>query len=1299
MGVVYRAVDGATGQSVALKTLSNADAGNVANLRAEIRALRSLRHPGVVQVVDDGVEGGVPWYAMELLGGRTLGQYLRGDDLASSDADQPRGASVREDVTEGLWTLPLSDSGSDDDEDTEADFGGGTTPAGLPLAMMGPAARGRDPALMGARSVDDSILRILAWTGRVCHALAYIHGQGIVHCDIKPDNVIITRDGRIVIVDFGLAARFGARLDSEEIESAGLLAGSTYYMAPERIRGEAFDARADLYSLGVMLYQVLTGCLPFPMRDRAKVLYAHMHAEPLPVQEVVPDVHPLLARVVNQLLAKDPAARPGHAFVVRDAIARMAPDQPTGPALPTPRPYLYNPRMTGRDALLDRMERRLEEARLGAGGMVLVAGDSGVGKTRFAMELAQRARTLGVRVVMGRCTRRAHPLRMEVDGEGNGPALTHLGGAAKPMSLFERVMRSVADHCHAGGGDTTERLLGPRLGILEPYFVFLAEVPVDRDHSLPARLAPEAARVRLFNAVFETLSALVAGNTGLLVFDDLQWADELSLGCVEYLAFRGLQARSLFVTGFYRPDEVPNGFASLLSRTAIEREQLGRLTSDSVFAIAADALGLDHVPGSLGAFLGGQAAGNPFFLLEYLRLLVDAGVLVLGDDGAWSLRDPQGSLVSTATGGRARLPIPESLQALAVERLERLPAALREACRAASVAGREAPPAMLRALWRQSDGVARAHMEDLIRVKIFEMVDDDTIVRFVHDGVREAAYAEVTAEERRDLHYRAAAYLARVDAAQGTVDPGVLAIHWQEAGHHDRAMDAHLVAARMATARSAYDDAEFHYRAALGPGTKGSLDVAGLAIRVDLAEGVLIPQGRFPEAEMTLQPAAALARRWGDLETAARATYNLARVQQGTGRGREAAKSLLDALTTYRDVGDKMGECRTVYAMAEGQVVQGRFDSALDYMELALALATELRAPEEHATVLLLKASLDRSLGHYQAATIACERARALFGKVVDSAATSDVDAEVARIHLVQGNLDSARDAAMVALKMHGEYRNRPREATDLVLLAQCDATAGAYLDGLGRCREAISILHQVGDPRAEADARRVTGEIETDLGRFAEALTSLEGAAALASDAGDVAAMAWTDVATAEVLLRLGHAQSSQEVVERALERARVMGDPVCLGRAVLEQVRWDIAHEEFGRAQVNVDLALKIVRDVGARSVEVWCYLGLAQIGRELGHVRQAEHAARKARILARTVGDAAALALAHCELAHAALEQEEGPVTGMLEQARRLTLALGTEVTSEVRRRFESLRFRADAGGGAFETSSPPPSDTID
>jgi serine/threonine protein kinase/tetratricopeptide (TPR) repeat protein len=1298
MGVVYHAVDEDSGHSVALKTLSNADAGCVANLRAEIRALRSLQHPGVVQVVDDGVEGGVPWYAMELLGGRTLGQFLRGDHQSSGGRADPK-SGLGDDVTDGVWTLRLSEASSGGTEDpTEVDLGAGTTPSALPFALMEPPSAGPDPALAGARSVDDATLRILSWIGRVCHALAYIHGEGIVHCDIKPDNVIITRDGRIVIVDFGLAARFGARLDSAEIESAGLMAGSTYYMAPERIRGEAFDARADLYSLGIMLYQVLTGGLPFAMRGRTKVLYAHMHADPLPVQEVVPEVHPLLARVVGQLLAKDPAARPGHAFVVRDAIARMAPDELPDEDLPTPRPYLYNPRLTGRDGVLERMERRLEESRLGAGGMVLVAGDSGVGKTRFAMEMAQRARNMGVRVVMGRCTRRAHPLRMEVDAEGSGPATMHLGGTAKPMSLFERVMRSVADHCHAGGGDTTERLLGPRLGVLEPYFAFLGEVPVDHDHSLPARLAPEAARMRLFNAVFETLSALVAGSTGLLLFDDLQWADELSLGCVEYLAFRGLQTRSLFVAGFYRPDEVPHGFDSLLSRTAIEREQLERLTSDAVFAIAADALGLEKVPASLGAFLGGQAAGNPFFLLEYLRLLVDAGVLFLGNDGGWNLEDPRGSLVSTTTGGRIRLPIPESLHALAVERLERLPTALREACRAASVAGREAPPAMLRALWRKSDGVARTHMEDLIRLQIFELVDDDTIVRFVHDGVREAAYAEVTEEERRDLHYRAAAYLARIDAAQGTVDPGVLAIHWQEAGHHDRAMDAHLVAARMATARSAYDDAEFHYRAALGPGTKGSFDVAGLAIRVDLAEGVLIPQGRFPEAEMTLQPAAALARRWGDLETAARATYNLARVQQGTGRGRDADSSLLNALTTYRDVGDKLGECRTVYAMAEGQVVRGRFDSALDYMELALSLATELRAPGEHATVLLLKAALDRSLGHYEAAMIACDRARGLFSKVVDGAATSDVDAEVARIHLAQGNLEQGRASAQAALLHHREYRNRRREATDLTLLAQVDATAGQYTDGLAKCAEAISILHQVGDPRAEAEARRVTGELLAAQGRFADALTSLEGAAALAGDAGDVAAMAWADVATAPVLLRLGHAASSAEVVDRGLDRARQMGDPVWLGRAIMERVRWDVAHEEFGRAQVNVDLALKVVRDVGARSVEVWCYLGLAQIGRELGHVRQAEHAARKARILARTVGDAAALALAHCELAHAALSQES-PVTGLLEQARRLTLALGTEVTSDVRTTFEQLRRRADPGGGPFETSTPSPSDTND
>ncbi|MEO1271617.1 MAG: protein kinase, partial [Myxococcota bacterium] len=98
---------------------------------------------------------------------------------------------------------------------------------------------------------------LLGWLYQVAQALSYVHGQGVVHADLKPDNILITPQGRVVLVDFGLAVPFGARVEVEALQRAGLLAGSLPYISPEQCRGEPLDPRADLYALGCILFECL----------------------------------------------------------------------------------------------------------------------------------------------------------------------------------------------------------------------------------------------------------------------------------------------------------------------------------------------------------------------------------------------------------------------------------------------------------------------------------------------------------------------------------------------------------------------------------------------------------------------------------------------------------------------------------------------------------------------------------------------------------------------------------------------------------------------------------------------------------------------------------------------------------------------------------------------------------------------------------------------------------------------------------------------------------------------------------
>ncbi|HZH17731.1 MAG TPA: serine/threonine-protein kinase, partial [Archangium sp.] len=358
MGVVYRARLDETGELVALKTVRVPEAPMLRGIRREIHALRRIQHPGVVRVLAEGVRDGLPWYAMELIEGLTLRRYL--DELWKRD---PR-------LTTDVVTQAVSSPES----------AGAPAASGISFRSFGPPPleQRRDAALT---RLDE----VLTLARRLCSALAFLHGEGIVHRDLKPENIVIRPDGTPVLVDFGLASAFGGPLGRESLDVSGSMEGSYVYMAPEQIKGGLVDARADLYSLGCILYELVVGQPPFA-GSGWDVLRRHLQEQPHPLSAWVHGVPPELDALAWRMLAKVPRERIGYAADVGAALAGLGAEELPRPPRGSPRPYLYRPEFVGRQRLLLELEQRLALAREGNGGCLLIAGESGAGKTRVVME-------------------------------------------------------------------------------------------------------------------------------------------------------------------------------------------------------------------------------------------------------------------------------------------------------------------------------------------------------------------------------------------------------------------------------------------------------------------------------------------------------------------------------------------------------------------------------------------------------------------------------------------------------------------------------------------------------------------------------------------------------------------------------------------------------------------------------------------------------------------------------------------------------------------------------------------------
>ena len=311
MGVVYRGVHLRTGQAAAVKTVRALRAGVAASLRREILALARVRHPGIVRILDEGVEDGLPWYAMELLEGPNLRQYTARLVGAPS---RPRTASPSDSGSSGTLSPEWSSAGT---------TLGDSAPLPAPPRESSRPARRRSGSRRRAPAGGGAMAPILRVLRRLCSPLGFLHGEGIVHRDLKPDNVLVRPDGLPVIVDFGLMSQFAGVESREVLQIAGFAVGTVWYTAPEQLLGEFVDARADSYSLGCILYELVTGRRPFTGESSADISLAHLHAEPQPPSELVSGVPARLERLILQLLAKRPEERLGYAGDVAEVLASL----------------------------------------------------------------------------------------------------------------------------------------------------------------------------------------------------------------------------------------------------------------------------------------------------------------------------------------------------------------------------------------------------------------------------------------------------------------------------------------------------------------------------------------------------------------------------------------------------------------------------------------------------------------------------------------------------------------------------------------------------------------------------------------------------------------------------------------------------------------------------------------------------------------------------------------------------------------------------------------------------------------
>jgi eukaryotic-like serine/threonine-protein kinase len=745
----------------------------------------------------------------------------------------------------------------------------------------------------------------------VTRALEHAHGRGIVHRDLKPANVWIDDDGRARLGDFGLATT-----EARARVSGRTLVGTVAYLPPEQALGEAATPQSDLYSLGGLLYEMLTGQPPFPGDDAVSIISQHLHADPVPPSRHSPDVPEALDRVMLRLLAKRPEDRPESAAEAREELvaALETPSAPAEEARPAnPLESLAGGVFVGRERELEQLREAVDGALAGRGSLQLLVGEPGIGKTRAAEEVATYAQLSGARVYWGRCREDegapaywpwVQAIRSYARDADPVALAWQLGAAAAEVAQLIPEVAEKLDVEPATGGDTEE------------------------------------ARFRLFDSVTSLLLAVARDRPLVIVLDDLHWADEPSLLLLRFAA-RELASSGLLILGTYRDVELGrhHPLARVLGEiSGLEGSARIPLKGLSVAAVeryiemtagAAAPLGLPET-------VQQRTDGNPFFVGEVVRLLASEGRL-------------------TGDGAVSELHIPEGVREVVGRRLDRLSEETNEALRIAAVVGRDFEAELVDRLVDLSPEQLMTAANEAVAERLVSDRGDGRF-SFAHALVRDTLYEELSPARRSALHERVGLALEEISGDDDDQRLGELARHFLAAaprGDLARAIDYAQRAGAQDMEQLAYEDAVDVYGRALE--VLELMDETDERLRCDLLlalGGAEAKSARVADAREAFEKAAESARLLDDTDSLVGAAIGIA-ILSDAGRLDEKLLALLDE--ALERVGDERTARRAALLSAKSAEQYWVANDVAECTRLvneAIEIAREVDAPATLAAAL-----------------------------------------------------------------------------------------------------------------------------------------------------------------------------------------------------------------------------------------------------------------------------------------------------------------------------------------------------------
>jgi len=961
---------------------------------------------------------------------------------------------------------------------------------------------------------------VINYATQIAEGMKAAHKKGIVHRDIKSSNIMITDEGQVKIMDFGLAKMGG----NAQLTKQYSVIGTAAYMSPEQVEGQPVDERSDIFSFGVVLYEMLSGMLPFSGDYDVAVLYSIVNTDPAPLEEFNPSIPDQLKQVVSQCLKKSKNERYQTCAEVLSDLEKQQ-----GPTVEAAGQIRLAPEISmpgfgernvfiGREAQLNELHQQLQKTMQHKGFTVLIKGESGIGKSTLASQLIKEARAMSMNIFRGQCLFR----------EGGLPYHPY---AQAIKSSFQNSAQSIIELLQAKAANLGINLTD-RLPLVQAF------LNLTNDSSLLLN------KEQLWDAIVTLFRVIASDRPTLLLIDDLQWADKTTLGLFSFIS-RNIPNMPLLQLGIYRPGEYPaerdldpSALTDSIRQLKIEgyanQIDLARFTKDETKILIHQILEHHDVDPLIAQRVFEKTQGNPLFIFELVNFMNSHGIIKSDGKKLYLDESPDSMDIS------------ERVQDVIIQRLNRLSDQQKEILEIAACDGE----------YFKSDAInACLNIDRIALLKELQSLErehrlihhDKNLYHFDHPLIRHVLYENILDELRGEYHRMIAKWLVENQEIQ-TEAASRISHHLISSGQEKEALTYLLHAAEQARQLFAHDEAMKHYQKA---------------------------QEIFKRYDMKNSNV------WMSVEK------GLGEIYSSLAKPDEAIEHFTRLLQLAQKENNRVEEIRALHRTADNLRVAGDIKKGITTCEQALAMATNLDNDTEKINCLNTLAFIYSAHAEYEKTVQLSREALALSQQLNDEKNQSLSLSNLGLAYWHQGKHQLAVENLEKALALQRSIGDSRGIATTLNFVGLAYWRLGQYEQALSRHEESLKIKKRIGDYPAIPGSINNIGDVYRDIGHLEKAIEHHKQSLKLAREQGNMGAQCDNLRDLGEEHLLIGDNNSAQAYLEEVLEISKTHGYVWYETRSYISLAELYLNMEEIEKANSFSELAVKSAQKVNAKEL----------------------------------------------------------------------------------------------------------------